>query len=466
MGRRVRRDEGGKVGEARRAEGCRRGEIKTGGIKPRVWPGRKGDAQLALGEAPIPRSTSPALKSGERGQERQRQRPTSSTSGSSAKWTNTTRPSPRRRGPVKAFKLYITDDTGTDRFYGNFPEEARAELLAYAKKKGVEGRVKLGPVFNAKADNVDQSKELEVPKDLMDWVADMGLENEARAEAPKAAKEMFGDEPTGDPEKELFAGLPVPKSVREKAAKFIEKFDVEAMFNRLKAKATGLSVKLYHTRKNREFELAEDAIKNLKAVAKKVNRARPLLPVSADLRPGFPPPSPLLTTPARLGPTVGLSAVLRWCLRASRPASSDPWPLSAIRRMRAELQDYRERVARGARNSDALKEKITERERAIKFLETTGMRYVHIPRYWLEAFFNARPEQAPKVLSELFGQRETLDIEWLADRLVGQDDQPADLDVGGLCSCMLTRPYKVALGQSSRTRRRRAHPAGGDAPET
>ena len=45
-------------------------------------------------------------------------------------------------GQVEAFKLYIEDDTGTDRFYGNFPEEARAEIEAYAKEKGVVGKIK------------------------------------------------------------------------------------------------------------------------------------------------------------------------------------------------------------------------------------------------------------------------------------------------------------------------------------
>ena len=441
------------------------GELKTGGIKPPEFGQvEKSDAQLALDDelsGSLPLDKSEPLKSGEGlevrepGKEPEADEFDEWFKREMDEYDKAIAATPG--GQVKAFKLYITDDTGTDRFYGNFPEEARAELLAYAKKKGVEGRVKLGPVFNAKADNVDQSKELEVPKDLMDWVADMGLESEARAEAPKAAKEMFGDEPTGDPEKELFAGLPVPKSVREKAAKFIEKFDVEAMFNRLKAKATGLSVKLYHTRKNREFELAEDAIKNLKAVAKKVNRGKDLSPaeyqrifVLASKPRAFAALSD--AEKARLGPTVrAVRQFFDEYIPRLRQAGviEDPWPLSAIRRMRAELQDYRERVARGARNSDALKEKITERERAIKFLETTGMRYVHIPRYWLEAFFNARPEQAPKVLSELFGQRETLDIEWLADKLVKDGMiQPTDLDVRRIMLMYAhSAGHKVALGQ-------------------
>lgn len=360
-------------------------------------------------------------------------------------------------GKVKAFKLYITDDTGTDRFYGNFPEEARAEILAYAKKMGVEGKVKLGPTFNAKAEAVDQSKELEVPKDLVDWLADMGETLSLKEEGRKYEREVLGDETSNDPEKELFCGVGIPKSARQKIAKAYEKFDVEAMFNRLKAKATGLSVKLYHTRKNREFELAEDAIKNLKAVAKKVNRGKDLSPAEYQrifILASKPRAFAALSDAekARFGPTVrAVRQFFDEYIPRLRQAGviEDPWPLSAIRRMRAELQDYRERVARGARNSDALKEKISERERAIKFLETTGMRYVHIPRYWLEAFFNARPEQAPKVLSELFGQRETLDIEWLANKLVRDGMiQPTDLDVRRIMLMYAhSAGHKVALGQ-------------------
>lgn len=360
-------------------------------------------------------------------------------------------------GKVKAFKLYIEDDTGTDRFYGTYPEEARAELERYAKEKGVQGKVKLGPTFNARAEAVDQSKELEVPKDLMDWVAESGQTFSFKEEARKYEREILGGESENDPTNEVFAGLGVPREIRQKVAKLYEKLDIEAMFKRLKAKATGLSVKLYHTRKNREFELAEKAVKDLKGIAQEANGGKDLSP--ADYQRIFilaskPRAFSALSEPekARLGPIVRATrAFFDNYIPRLRQAGviEDPWPLSAIRRMRAELQDYRERVARGARNSDALREKITERERAIKFLETTGVRYVHIPRYWLEAFFNARPEQAPRVLSQLFGQRETLDIEWLANKLITDGlIQPTDLDVRRIMLMYShSAGHKIALGQ-------------------
>ncbi len=360
------------------------------------------------------------------------------------------------KGQVKAFKLYIADDTGTDRFYGNFPEEARAEVLAYAKEKGVEGKVKLGPAFNAKAENVDQSNALEVPKDLIDWVAETGG-LDIKAESAKYEREVLGEDKDSDPEKEVFAGIGPSKSVRQKIAKAFEKLDVEALFNRLKAKATGLSVKLYHTRKNREFELTEKAVDSLKKLARQTNGGKDLSPAEYQrifILASKPRAFAALSEAdkARLGPIVrSVRSFFDNYVPRLREAGviEDPWPLSAIKRMRAEVLDYRERVGRGARNSDALNDLIAERERAIKFLETTGMRYVHIPRYWLEAFFNARPAQAPRVFSELFGQRDTLDIEWLAHKLVVDGMiQPTDLDVRRIMLMYShSAGHKIALGQ-------------------
>ena len=441
------------------------GELKTGGITPPEFgKAEKENPQLSLDDElsgslpldkPEPLKSSEDLEVKEPGKEPEADEFDAWYKSQMEDYDKAIGATPE--GQVKAFKLFITDDTGTDRFYGNFPEEARAELEAYAKKKGLGGKVKLGPAFNAKAENVDQSKELEVPKDLMDWMAESGETFNLREEAGKYEKEMFGDTTDNDPEKEVFAGVGIPKPVREKLARLAEKFDVEAMFNRLKAKATGLSVKLYHTRKNREFELAEGAVKDLKAIAKKTNGGKDLSPAEYQrifILASKPNAFGALSDAekARLGPIVrSVRAFFDNYIPRLRQAGviEDPWPFSAIRRMRAELQDYRERVARGARNSDALKEKITERERAIKFLESTGMRYVHIPRYWLEAFFNARPEQAPKVLSQLFGQRETLDIEWLADKLLKDGMiQPTDLDVRRIMLMYShSAGHKVALGQ-------------------
>ena len=364
-------------------------------------------------------------------------------------------------GQVKAFKLYMKDPTGTERPIGNYSEESRAELEAYAKKKGVEDKIVFGDTFNAKDESVTGPKELDIAKETMDWLDETRVEYEAPAANRKAEDDLLGDK---DTERELFAGLPVSKSIRERISRIAEKFDIETLFNRLHAKDTGLATKLYHTRKNREFELAEGAVKDLKTIAKRANGGKDLSPAEYQrifVLASKPKSFAGLTEAerAKFGPVVrAVRSFFDNYVPRLRAAGviEDPWPLSAIRRMKVEIQDYKERVGRGARNSDALKEKIKERIRAIGFLESTGMRYVHIPRYWLEAFMDAQPEKAPGVLSELFGKRETLDIEWLANKLLTDGlIKPGDLDVRRIMLMYAHKAgHKIALGEIIKTGKR------------
>lgn len=386
-------------------------------------------------------------------------------------------------GQVKAFKLYMKDPSGVERPIGNFPEEARAELEAYAKEKGVGDKLVFGETFNGKAENVNSPKELDIAKETMDWLNEVRLEYEAPAANRKAEDELLGDK---DTERELFAGVPASKSIREKIARIAEKFDVEALFNRLKGKDTGLATKLYHTRKNREFELAEGALKNLKAIAKRANEGKDLSP--ADYQRIFvlaSKPKSFADLPeaerAKFGPVVrAVRSFFDNYVPRLRAAGviEDPWPLSAIRRMKAEIQDYKERVARMSllpgteqfqKKAAEFTEKIKQRVRAIGFLESTGMRYVHIPRYWLEAFMDAQPEKAPGVLSELFGKRETLDIEWLANKLLADGlIKPGDLDVRRIMLMYAHKAgHKIALGEIIKTGKRDGLIVSADeAPET
>ena len=386
-------------------------------------------------------------------------------------------------GQVKAFKLYMKDPSGVERPIGNFPEESRVELETYAKEKGVGDKIVFGDTFNAKEETVNSAKELDIAKETMDWLNETRLEYEAPAANRKAEDDLLGDK---DTERELFAGLPVSKSIRERIARVAEKFDVEALFNRLKAKDTGLATKLYHTRKNREFELAEGALKDLKAIAKRTNGGKDLSP--ADYQRIFvlaSKPKSFADLPeaarAKFGPVVrAVRSFFDNYVPRLRAAGviEDPWPVSAIRRMKAEIQDYKERVGRMSllpgteqfqKKAAEFTEKIKQRIRAIGFLESTGMRYVHIPRYWLEAFMDAQPEKAPGVLSELFGKRETLDIEWLANKLLADGlIKPGDLDVRRIMLMYAHKAgHKIALGEIIKTGKRDGLIVSADeAPET
>jgi hypothetical protein len=324
-------------------------------------------------------------------------------------------------GKARLVRVEIKTPDGQVEQIGNLPEERAEAVRQYAKDHGQEAALTIGQPF------FGRWEESLTPKEQEKYIRDM---IRATEENPDAEKWREWDKDKG----ELFAGLGIalPKRVRMAIQKGLDKLDVESAFKRLGAKETGLALKLYHPRRNVEIDKGIKAAKELTKKFKGLGRADfEKLTLLASKERKLDTLTPEEQAKYREPLKIVREFFDKYADQLQKLAViEDPWPYSAIRRMSLELQNYREALKLGSKDPEKLRKEIKDREVAIDFLERAKVKYVHIPRFWLETFWQKNRDNAPKILTEFFRERKTLDLEQLANYLLKEGYiKKSDMDV-------------------------------------
>jgi len=198
----------------------------------------------------------------------------------------------------------------------------------------------------------------------------------------------------------------------------VDALQIEPQFKRIGAPKTGKAFKLYEPTRNKELEWGAWEIRGLheKKLTNKDYQDITFLAASRKKLMGLPAERFEKLNPSVKKVNDFFEGYKKRFEDADVPAD---WPRSRIREVREALKSS----------------ELAEKERGLLknelgFLTTQGVKYVHIPRSWMENLYADYPKDAPKIVSEFFRERKTYDIESLANYLVEKKIiKPEDLDI-------------------------------------
>ncbi|MBA7541675.1 hypothetical protein ES705_33991 [subsurface metagenome] len=338
-------------------------------------------------------------------------------------------------------RISITDPTGKKEEF-EIPEDRIANIQDYAKEQ--KTKVEIGRAFEGRwAKTLPPAEEEKVIKDFIRAVKEEPKETwEAWEQVEKVEEDEI---------KEFYAGLPPPKEFRQTAQRVINFLLVEPQFKAENAPDTGLAVKLYHPRRNTENKRAARHVKSLNKLKLSDKDYQDLTSIAA--RPGkFYPLSKEERRKFSPGHKIARKFFDDYEAREKELGIiEEGWPLSAVNRMTNETTHIRALLTREKkpeRRAD-LNKKLDELEKSIDFLKRSRIKYVHIPRIWLEKFWEKDPAQAPKILTQFFRERKTYDIEALGKYLIeNKMIEPKDMDIRRIMASYGHKVgHKIALAE-------------------
>jgi len=344
---------------------------------------------------------------------------------------------------IKLVRFSVITPTGKVENLGELPEEKYADrIIKYAKDLGIEDKLKTTEAYSGNWGEYLPPAEIE--KYMKDVLRDV----------KRKPKEQW-QEWEGEIQKtrENWAGLPPPEFARKAATWLLDALQVEPQFKRIGAPETGLAFKAYHPRRNAELDksisAARDLMKNYKLTPEewqkmtliaskptkfyrmsKEDRAK-YSPVYKDINNFFKDYAERLK---KVGVII------------------EEWPLSALRRMseqRSHLEVALDSPRMTKERVGKIKEEINDIDLAISFIKKSKPQYIHIPRTWLESFWEKNAENAPKIVSQFFRERKTLDLEELANFLIDKNYiKPKDLDIRKIMAIYGHKVgHKIALAE-------------------
>lgn len=306
-------------------------------------------------------------------------------------------------------KLSITDPTGKKETF-EIPEERVPNLQDYAKKTGVE--IETGKSFKGRWGQLVPPAEEE--KAIKNFIRSV-------KEEPKEKWEKWEEEIDGEYQK-LYSGLAPPEFVKTVGQKILSKLQIEPQFKAVGGPDTGLAVKRYHPIRNAEVERAEVSIKKLtklkytpeeyQELTKIAAKPTKFYPMSKEDRAKFSPGYQIIS--GKKGFFKEYEARLK-----ELDVIEEGWPKSQLNRLREEKVHIKavlgKKVSKDRRVK--LETRLKDIYNSIEFIKKSHPQYVHIPRMWFELIWDRNPRTAPRIITELFKKRETLDIEKLANYL-------------------------------------------------
>ena len=357
-------------------------------------------------------------------------------------------PEPEAKKPPKKQRLVrvsVKIPTGTTEEIGELPVDRVDSLKEYAKKLGVEADLVIGKEFEG------EWQESISPKDIEATVKEV-LRDVKRK--PKEWWEQWEDK--AEKTREVWAGLPPPEFAKRAAKWFMDAMQIEPQFKRINAPETGLAMKRYHPIRNAEMErgldsiaslgkkykdlkLSKDEWQELTFIAASEKRFNDLTPeqksrygeITKDVRKFF-------DDYAKREKELGIFV--------------EEWPKSALRRLVSERDHYKEALKR-LKNDTPRRQKVEkalkEINETITWINEARPQYVHIPKTWLEKFWEKNAEKAPRIITEFFHERKTFDIEQLAGYLLKHHViSKNDLDIRGIMAQYGHKAgHKIALAE-------------------
>jgi len=309
-------------------------------------------------------------------------------------------------------RVSITDPTGKKETF-ELPEERVASIQDYAKKTGVE--IETGKSFKGRwGQFVPPAEEEKAIKNFIRTVK----------EEPKEKWEKWEEE-IDDEYQKLYSGLAPPEFVRTVGQKILSKLQIEPQFKAVGGPDTGLAVKRYHPIRNAEVERGEAWIKKLnklkytpedyQELTKIAAKPTKFYPMSKEDRAKFSPGYQIIS--GKKGFFKEYEARLK-----ELDVIEEGWPKSQLNRLREEKAHIKAVIQRKEKMKPERKAKLETRLKdiynAIEFIKKSHPQYVHIPRMWFELIWDRNPITAPRIVTELFRQRKTLDTEKLANYLL------------------------------------------------
>ncbi len=329
------------------------------------------------------------------------------------------------KGREMLVKVSVETPLGDIEKLGEIPESRLESIKNYAKKLGIEKKLKVGSPFVGKYGEILSPAQQEIF--MKEVIRDV-------KKKPKSEWQKWTE--PGDDIKDLYAGLPMTPEAKKFGEKIVNWLQIEPRFKAVGADRTGLALKALHPRTNSVLLQAKGSIKKLIKNNKDFTDSdyqRLLFIVSAPKR-----HYAIMSAAerAKFEPAVRFVRAFfdHWGREAQKKGIIDDlWPQSAIKYMQLEIENFHAALKkRGLSNERGkkIREKIKKFESAIEFLRRSGTKYVQIPKIWMEAWWNKDPIKGWKTLSEFFHRRKSLDLEAFAKELLADEKiKPMDLDI-------------------------------------
>lgn len=257
---------------------------------------------------------------------------------------------------------------------------------------------------------------------------------------------------------QAFHEKPLLEVSRQIAEKIIDVFQVENRFWRIPipgkkggARRTGLAAKTFHTKVEGELKRTDLEIKRLSKKMLSRGEFEELTFFAANFMKLLKQP---LEKQKRIKPAYKLVRTFfaRYAKELQkRGIITTEFPKSAIIRLDEEIAELTEKLKHpydpvlAPEEIVKITKQIKDARASKKFLK--GIKYVHIPKVWLEGLWERKGTEASKILSEFFRERKSYDIEKLAKWLIKKGEIEAkDLDIRTImASYAHTTAKKMAL---------------------
>ena len=250
--------------------------------------------------------------------------------------------------------------------------------------------------------------------------------------------------------REIWAGLPYSGPVRKTVTKIGHKIrdiaQIEPQFKEIGAPDTGLNLKTYNSKRNLELEKAEGIAKDLSKQDLSTPDFTELTWISGKdvpakvLQPKF---QESYKTVRNFFDTYKERLKKEGVFQEGFP--DDQMRLMSEERMHLNSALKSKKLSK--ERVTQIREQVKEINETLAFLKKSKVKYVHIPRTWLEGLFENEPVKARGILTEFFAQRKTFDMEALGKYLVEKKFiKPEELDIRRIMGAYAHKAgHKLAL---------------------
>ena len=253
----------------------------------------------------------------------------------------------------------------------------------------------------------------------------------------------------------LYSGVPLFPEIAAPSFEFLNKlagkFDVEYPFKKIGKPQTGLALKNYFAKIDTEQNKGLDVIKGLNKLKFTDKEYQDLTFLA--YQPGR---FVTLSEANRKRMSPGYQTVRGYFKQAETQLKeaeiiSEGFPQSMVTRLNQENTHLRELFKKGMsiERMNKIKQQIDDNQKVIDFIKEARIQFVPIPmRLWFKDLLETNPQQIPRLISQYFKVRKTVDLKGLADYLLEKGIiTPEDLDIRRIIgSYAHQKGMKLAMG--------------------
>lgn len=347
---------------------------------------------------------------------------------------------PGRR--IDIVDVSVETPTGKVEDLGQFPAKNIDRIKSYARKLGVEGKLRVSKSQKRKWGEY-------IPPSEMERFMKEVLRDVKRKPKEKWEEWQKEDQKSETGLKELYAGMPPPEFARSATNWIISKLQIGPQFKKIGAEDTGNAFRRYHPIRNAYLEHGERESKKLSKFDLSPEDFQELTFIASRYGKFYPK-----TAAERTKFSKPYHAVRRYFDNLEAKLKElgiivRGWPESAIQRMKEEKVHLEAnwRKAKSTKRRNEIRKQIKDIDDSIYYLKRS--KYVHIPRTWLEMLWEKNPKDAPMIFSQFFRERKTLDIEKFAKYLIDKGIiKPEDTDIRKIMAAYAHKVgHKIALAE-------------------